>query len=55
MLLAAAGIAYVTAVVLALAARRWVVPMWVFEVLAALGTILVTIVVIAGGANAAGG
>ena len=53
-LLAAAGIAYVTAVVLWLASRRWVVPMWIFEVLSALGTVLVTIVVIAGSANASG-
>lgn len=45
-------IAYATAGALALIARDHVIPMWVFEVLAVLGTLLVTVVVLAGGAEA---
>lgn len=45
-------IAYVTAGALAVAARQHVIPMWVFEVLAALGTLLVSVVVLAGGPEA---
>ncbi len=52
LLYAVAVVAYVTAATLAATARRRVVPMWAFEVLAALGTLLITVVVLAGGPQA---